>query len=211
MREARAVRVIRGTLASTLATFVALLSHIAAGADMPGYGGVLTPWVISLLVAIALAGRQLSVVRLSITVVLSQVLFHTLFVLGTGTSSGLAGVPQPGHEGHGVLMLPSTGGSSATLAVDTPMLIAHALAAVVTVVALYRGERSLSALLKVGRELHLWARRQVAAVVSSITAAVQPLVPLRVAFAHELDHTFRVAATPFLSTVVRRGPPARLL
>src|SRR5690606_16871403 len=85
MRTARMTRVARGSAAATLATFVALLSHVAAGGAMPGWLGVAAPWMFSILVCVPLAGRRLSVLRVTAAVVVSQALFHVLFVLGSGS------------------------------------------------------------------------------------------------------------------------------
>ncbi|MEV8024602.1 hypothetical protein [Microbacterium sp. NPDC080220] len=84
MRPSRPSRVARGEAAASLATWAALLSHVAAGGAMPGWLGVAVPLVLSFAFCTALAGRHLSVVRLAVAVTASQLLFHT------GTMFGLA-------------------------------------------------------------------------------------------------------------------------
>ena len=49
---------------------------------MPGWVGIVVPWVLAVAVSTLLAGRSLSVWRLAIAVAASQFLFHGLFVLG---------------------------------------------------------------------------------------------------------------------------------
>ena len=50
---------------------------------MRGLLGVVVPLALSLFVSVLLAGRRLSVIRLGVSVIASQTLFHSLFVLGT--------------------------------------------------------------------------------------------------------------------------------
>ncbi|MDR2997573.1 MAG: hypothetical protein LBU78_05595, partial [Microbacterium sp.] len=91
MRPSRRPAVIRGFAAASTATFVALAAHVTAGGAMPGPLGVLAPWLLSLMVCVLLAGRKLSALRLSISVIVSQLLFHGLFVLGMITPTGTIG------------------------------------------------------------------------------------------------------------------------
>ena len=49
--------------------------------------GIVAPWILALAVCTLLAGRALSLVRLASSVVVSQLLFHTLFVMGSPSAS----------------------------------------------------------------------------------------------------------------------------
>ena len=95
MSRSRSTRVIRAWVAASIATFVALFWHVAAGGAMPHWLGIAVPWVLSLAVCTVLVGRALSLLRLSVAVVLSQLLFHLLFVLGAGAVR-LLRQPRPG-------------------------------------------------------------------------------------------------------------------
>lgn len=157
MTSTRSARALRGALAAIVSTFVALLSHVAGGGEVPGLLGILVPLVLATAVCVPLAGRRLSVIRVSASVIASQVLFHALFVLGSAgnasASSATGGAGHTGHVGHG-----GQGSSVAPLLIATPpggtpagapahahehatMWAAHALAAVVTILAVYQGER----------------------------------------------------------------------
>ncbi|TQJ31709.1 hypothetical protein [Microbacterium sp. SLBN-146] len=147
MTRSRGPRVARGLAAASIATFVALLSHIAAGGGLPGPVGVVVPWTLAVLICIALVGRRLSVWRLSLSVVVSQVLFHVLFVLGSGSAQGAAPL---GHDhGVGATALSSSGVAPG----DIEMWIAHVIAGVATIALLHRGELVFRALLDAGAEL----------------------------------------------------------
>ena len=208
MERTRAVRAARGAAAATLATFVALLSHVAAGGAMPGWLGVVVPWTFSLLVCVPLAGRRLSAVRLSIGVVLSQALFHVLFVLGAGSSSGLVGV---GH--HGMMVIPGgAGGASASGATvetmlwgDAAMWTAHVTAAVLTIAALHRGESALRRLVAIAAQAGAWIERQVLAMVRTFVDPLPSSPRHRLVPAESLAP--RALRATHLSDVVRRGPP----
>ncbi|MEJ6490385.1 hypothetical protein PQI23_11700 [Leucobacter sp. USCH14] len=135
----------RGAAAAALSTFVALLSHVAGGGEVPGMIGIVAPLVLSTLVCVALAGRTLSLVRLTLSVAASQFLFHALFVLGTTRSAAPAADAMP-HHAHALSPgLEAPVMPSAHLAhAGAGMWIAHALAAVLTVAALYCAESVLS-------------------------------------------------------------------
>ncbi|NYE19366.1 hypothetical protein [Microbacterium immunditiarum] len=199
MRRSRASRALRGTVAASVATFVALLSHVASGGGLPGWLGIVVPWVLSVMVCTLLAGRALSLVRLAGAVALSQLLFHALFVLGTGAPSpAVAGH----HHGGTTTPLPALGDeATAMLVADSAMWVSHAIAAVVTVVVLYRGEQAIMRLRGILAELRAWAVRFVARVVP---------VPLPAPVAASLGDAasgWHVARSPELSPLVRRGPP----
>lgn len=205
MRHSRPQRLLRGLASSAIATFVALLSHVTAGGDMPAWVGIVIPWVFAMAVCTLLAGRRLSAVRLSISVVVSQVLFHTLFVLGSVSSgSDAAHVHEthlsPAHL-HGALAItPSAGGE--VPAMSGMMWLGHAAAAVLTIVALYAGERTLRALRTIATRLVAWLRRRLSSMPPVVTAPARQILS-----AWRAPSIVRnVSATP----VSRRGPPLSL-
>lgn len=169
---------------------------------MPGPLGILIPWLLSLMISVLLAGRKLSLTRLSLSVAASQFLFHALFMLGTITPSGSA-VPHV----HGAPLVLPEGGSAAAAAVsaDGAMWLGHAIAVIVTVAAMHRGERMLVALRELATRLVRWVRRRVD------DALVSPALPVgrtlagrflsvRPTDAHVLA-TLRGRAPPILSAV----------
>ncbi|PRB10713.1 hypothetical protein CQ047_06295 [Microbacterium sp. MYb72] len=170
MHESRKPAVLRGFAASSLAIFAALAGHLTGGGTMPGPLGILVPWLLSLMVCVLLAGRRLSVVRLSLSVAISQLLFHVLFVLGTITPTGAVG----GHVHGAPLQLSPTDGLSAAVAADGLMWFGHAIAAVVTILALHRGERLLLGLRERAELSIRWLRRRVDALVA-MPAPPRPL------------------------------------
>ena len=88
--EVRHRRALRGTLAAVFATFVALTSHILGGGSFPTAMGVIVPLALSILVCVLLSGRHLSLPRLTVSVGISQTLFHLLFSLFTPHGSALS-------------------------------------------------------------------------------------------------------------------------
>lgn len=139
----RTIRLARGWAAAAAATALAGASHVIGGGAIPNPLIALFSLAISGVVCTALAGKVLSLWRLGTAVLLSQGLFHGLFALAgcvPSASGGASSVSMVGgHAGHGgQLVIDSTvtslghGGNS--------MLIAHAIAAVVTTILLRRGE-----------------------------------------------------------------------
>lgn len=210
MRQSRATRVVRGTVAASVATLVALLSHVAGGGPLPGMLWMLTPWVFSILLCVVLAGRALSLLRLSLGVAASQVLFHGLFALGAMPTSSLVGVPDAvgTHVHGGAFILPGLGASVAAgpLLGDELMWTMHAIGAIVTTLGLYRGERAVLRLLQLAAQLVSWVQRQLIPTVIA-GGAVLARRPRGVVAATEILPLAAVA--PHLSMVIRRGPPLR--
>lgn len=179
-----------------MAIFVALAGHVTAGGAMPGPLGILVPWVLSFMVCVLLAGRTLSVIRLSISVAVSQFLFHTLFVLGTITPSG-AVAP---HVHGAPLVLPAAGAIPDAVVADGTMWLGHAVAALLTIAALHRGERLLLGLRDLAQQSVRWVRRRVA------TAVFSPL-PRPVAAPSLVADANVLRGALLLSPLRGRAPP----
>lgn len=194
----RAGRTVRGLIAALVATFVASVSHSTAdGALAPAIGMVLA-LLFAAPVCIALAGRRLSWIRLSVAVVLSQFVFHGLLLIGVGSGSGSATTGLGGHL-HGAGLAAALGTTTVdaghALHLQPAMWVAHAIAAVLTVLALGRGEQTLRALVA----LTGWAL-----IARLLTAAPAPV--------HRIPSAPRAALAVLrslfaLTAVTRRGPP----
>lgn len=203
--HARRVRALRGGLAATSATFVALASHLAGGGQLPDLLGIVVPLMLSLPVCMAWSGR-LSLLGLSASVGASQLFFHVLFTLGTptGTASAPSGAgAHPGHAGMGIPTSAQTAGQAAEAAgADTMMWVSHAVAAVVTIVLLHRGELMLLGLRDLAARAAAWLLGG-RSVVEDTGSFVRPKLPGVVAAAFQPLHP-----GPQLSPLLRRGPPA---
>lgn len=196
-RHGRGTRVARGAAAAAVATFVALLSHVSGGGEVPGILGIVVPLALSFVACTALAGRRTSAMRLGLAVAVSQVLFHTLFVLGSY---------RPGAEGHvhGAVPTAATGGAMPhVMTTDAGMWAWHAVAALVTTVALHRGERTLAALRELAQRSIAWVRAR-----ARIIAAIFGPAPLRRVSA-EVVAVVRPVSALIVASARRRGPPAR--
>ncbi|MBC9944202.1 hypothetical protein ICL81_06730 [Leucobacter sp. cx-328] len=201
-QTSRLPHVVRGSAAAFCATFVALLSHVSAGGEMPGLLGVVVPLALSLFVSVLLAGRRLSVIRLGVSVIASQTLFHSLFVLGTEQAGMVGG---SGHQ-HFVTAdaLPAPFLSDATVTLlhgDALMWASHGLGAVATVVFLTLGERTLDALRSLTLRTAQWLRHALVPAVRPVLIAA-PIRAPRIATARwtVLDELRAFA-------LHRRGPP----
>lgn len=200
MARTRQIRALRGVLAAAVATFTALLGHVAGGGAVPGWLGIVAPLVLSTAASVLLVGRRLSVWRVGLVVVVSQALFHTLFVLGTPTVAG-AGA-EPGAHHHGAVALP-TAASGAVAVADPAMTLGHAAAAVLTIAALYRGELAVLALV-----------RLVTLLGAAVRTALHGLTPTPVVVASgiarraPLERVIAPLHDRVVLTAPRRGPPA---
>lgn len=201
MRQSRLRRLARGSAAASIATFAALVSHVAAGGALPSLIGIAVPLVLSVTVCVLLAGRRLSLTRLAIAVLISQTMFHVLFVLG---ASRAVMETTPGHDHAAMLagvLTVSSGGSSALIG-GIGMWLGHAAAAVVTTAAIHRGERTLSAGVALITGVSAWLRARLRVFTATLPA---PAVAPRV-------RAPRVIAPVIVPAPVRvlrhRGPPA---
>jgi hypothetical protein len=223
---ARWTRFARGWYIAAFATFVAALSHTLGGGAAPG----LLPVVVSLafagIVCIGLAGRTASLWRTATAVLSSQLIFHGLFSLGASGGSLRTDAPAgtlpahshtagsallsvqsgattvPGLSGaHAVAPMTGMTGMSAAPLDAALMVLAHLLAAVVTIVALRHGERALGLLVAAAR---LVVRR----------VLVAGSLPVRARTAHRAPAPALVFLPRelgvLLSVMRHRGPPAIL-
>lgn len=219
------LRLVRGGIAATIATAVALFGHVAGGGAVPGWVGVALPWWLSVTVCTVLAGSRFSPARLSAAVLGSQALFHGLFMAGTpgdpharlvdppGShlghgahaahgSPGPAGAEVDAHAAHGSEGLGTAadhalhGGHS-----DPQMLIGHVVAALVTTLLLHRGETMLFRCFGLAGALLRFLQRPRRGVV--LTRFVMPRPrPALPPTAH-----LRIIRRAVLSPQLRRGPP----
>ena len=198
MTTSRAERTSRGLVVAALASFVAIFSHtVADGGSVPVLGVVLA-LVFAAPVCIALTGRRLSWVRLSTAVALSQFAFHGLLVAGLGGGSFSFGGAAHLHRAGVIAQRLASDAPSSVLHADHgggAMWIAHACAALVTVLAIGAGERALVAILGLGR------LRRVAALLDWAPRAVGAPRPLLAAWRRTAP---RLAV---LTEMRRRGPP----
>jgi hypothetical protein len=154
--HSRTHRLARGTVAAAIATLVAALSHTAGGGTFPSAPLVALAFVTSVGWSTAVVGRRFSWPRVSAAVVASQALFHGTFaLLGAGGARVVAETAR--HSAHtGSTTLTVLPGGSGHAHDGAGMLAAHAVAAVVTIVALRIADRSslaTAALARVVRSL----------------------------------------------------------
>jgi hypothetical protein len=204
-----------GTLA-TVATLLAVWAHVHAGGLAPSMP-VLAFLVLALTAAAAaLLGRPASTFRVVLLTVGGQAVAHQVLGSGLGPASGLMGgatsmatmvtqtSPAAHHAGHVVDAGPAgvTSVSSALLshlaAADARMICAHLAAAVVVGLWLAAGERAVWSVVT-----HIWRSLGVPAVL----LPVSPAPHVAVAQMRLGTMLLRIA----IGSVVRRGPPARLL
>lgn len=200
MVSSRIPRLVRGGVAATFATFVALFAHVVSGGEMPALIGVLVPLLLSTTACTLLAGRRLSALRLTASVGIAQSLFHTLFVLGSGTSAHSA--PSSHHTDPAVTASVLDAETSMhSHASGAGMWIGHGAAAIVTIAVLYFAERMLLALASTATRVDAWIRR----IVEALTRPVPAVFALRDVVV--LGGSRALRAGGCLGSVSRRGPP----
>ena len=196
----RWARFARGWIAAIVSLFVASCSHALAGGALPATAGLALCLAFSGAVCVLLAGKTLSLTRLTIAISVSQLLYHGLFSLLADAPAGtspLAGVGM--HHGGDSLVLQLGSSTSALppMTADARMWAGHAVGAVVTIAALGLGERAFWGLVRLARLR-----------ISRILDSVLPLEPSMPARLRHADHA--VVATPgSLAFAIHRyrGPP----
>lgn len=201
---AAAQRLARAGAASVVATFVALMSHLLGGGAAPGVLGVAVPLLLATSVCLVLAPVRLPWLRLSVSVAVSQLLFHTLFSIGAA-GTGATTVAGGAHAHAGAMTLaPGADAMAHAGHASGAMWLAHAGAAVVTVLALRHGEAALT---RVVGALRRAVRR-----VLLVRVPVLPVRPHVPAAPLRDERAWRpVARALTAASVVRRGPPVGVL
>lgn len=215
------LRLLRGGIAASIATAVALGGHLAGGGAMPAWLGILVPWWLAVAVCTLLAGTRFSLVRMGVAVLASQALFHGLFSAGTPGDPGRALVDPPGshlgHAGHGTGSVAghgAHGGGEGVASVadhalhgshsDLRMLLLHVLAAMVTAVLLQHGESVLMRCARLALTVLAVLAHPPLLLLITLLVPERPDRPLPAA--PHLLHAQRAVLTPQL----RRGPPVVL-
>ena len=156
----RWARFIRGWLTAGASVLVAAVSHVAGGGAVPGVLGTSLALAFAGMVCIALAGKTLSLPRVAVSVGLSQFAFHTLFGLGAGPSAAsmtgsMAHAPGVAHQHSAAVLDPAllsaASGATPMAAHGASMWIAHVIAALITIIALRRGEAAFWGLVELAR------------------------------------------------------------
>lgn len=214
----RWTRFTRGWVVAGFSLFVAALSHNLGGGAAPGLLAVVLSLAFAGVVCVGLTGATLSLWRVSVSVLASQLIFHGLFSLGgAGSAAGRlatdAATPGGAHDHASVAGLALGGLTDADggglAAGPHPaevhgalMWLAHGIAAVVTIAALRHGERAFWSLLAGARLVIRFLSEPV------VTPAVMPAAPRR-------TPTTAPVFTPrdlgvLLSARPHRGPPRSL-
>lgn len=192
----RPARLARGALAGSFAVLTAAVSHALAGGHVPSGLSIAVALVFATLLGTAATAARPSLPRLALLVGVSQVAFHLGFVLlGTGTT--LAG----GHHGAAIDLVGVAASSGAVHVDASGMWIAHAAAALVTLVVLRFAEAATWTVL-----VRLASRF----VLSAFRMPPAPAGPLGAAFARRTpEHLLPIlAGRRAASRSLRRGPPA---
>lgn len=142
----RAQRTARGAAGAVATTVLAGASHALAGGEVT-WLALLATSVLALPLCVALAGRVGSLWRLSLGVGVSQFVYHWSFSsLGVSAASGSApattGVAAGPHAAHWSAVAFVPGAASADAA-GWWMWVMHAVAALVTVALIHRGEQAV--------------------------------------------------------------------
>ena len=192
--NSRWARVVRGTIAAGVATFVAAFSHALGGDAAPSWVGVGASFVLSVAICTVLSGRALSWWRLAASVAVSQVLFHVLF---SGAPAAPAASVAHDHGGTAItaLSMPAMDGHA------DRMILAHVIAGIITLLALRFGERAFWSVTDSAR---LVVARVLLVVAPVAAAPARVILPaLRTALAPRPIHV--------PSRHRHRGPPLRFV
>lgn len=188
--NARQLRLVRAAAVSSVATLIAAVSHTLGGGSAPAPLLILAVTTLLTPLSALLVGARRSRGRVALAVLIAQGAFHVVFqVLGSPSGSGAASAL--GHSHHVDLSL--LGPASAATAPGALMLLAHAVAAVLTTLLVWHGEGLLRAVARWVEALLLRA----VAFASSDHPRPRPLRSLPL-----LSIDAAVAAA-----VSRRGPP----
>jgi len=198
---ARAQRLARGWIVGLVATTAAAVSHSMAGGYRPGALSFGTALIFAGMLGTLVIGRRPSLPRLAIAVSVSQLAFHVLFSelgAGGGSSVGAVGTGMPGMSAMDdpTVATPLAMSAHDHLA-DPGMWIAHAIAAVLTILFLRNAEAAVwSMLARLGRVLV----RPFATVIAAAPSARPTRLPMDAVVPKPAERLLVDSAS-------RRGPP----
>jgi hypothetical protein len=196
----RWARFARGWLVALFSTLVAAASHTLAGGSSPSIVSLVIALAFAGVACIALTGKTVSLPRMGISVLISQVAFHTLFsTLSVSAATPLVVGAGGGHEHGSTVMLLAETGAPMAHHTDGWMWLGHAVATAITTVTLRYGESAF------------WRLRDIAALFVRTVFALLPVVPLL----PRVIRRPRVSGTVFLPRIRAflrlslglRGPP----
>lgn len=147
----RAARTGRGTIGAAFATLLAASSHSLAGGEVSAISVLITA-LIALPMCVALAGRAGSLWRTALAIGASQFMYHWAFA-GIGSAQYLADGTQTdmfvsSHAAHMAAMQQFVPTVLEAGAADAMMWILHGVAAVISTLAVWRGEHAILALFR---------------------------------------------------------------
>ena len=189
VRADRSGRAVRGALAGSLTTLLALSFHVFGGGAAPGAAAVIGSGLAAIWVCTMLAGRRMRPWMLVIAVALAQLVLHTVFSMSTATViAPVGGAPAHDHGDTAIGTIVHAGHA---------MWVAHVVAGVVTVAVIVLGDRMLTAATGIGARI----RRRLLVVVLAPSPAGPVSVPVPSApFVPSI-------ADRVVAAVARRGPP----
>ena len=191
----RQARVARSSIIACASVLVAALSHVAAGGNSPTFFALIASAIVAVPLTLVLTHRRFGLAGMSLAVALAQALFHSLFVyIGTGTSG--PSTPMPAHAEHfGMVQayVPVIPGGAGP---DLFMWVSHAVAALVTVWFIRRGDTALARLARMLTRV-LWP-------VGQLTVRTRP----RLSFSVTRGDVASLAISRVSFAISHRGPPA---
>ncbi|MDQ1530367.1 MAG: hypothetical protein QOE37_472 [Microbacteriaceae bacterium] len=195
----RAVRVARAVAASSVATLAALGSHLAGGGAAPSLLLILAVCVLSWLPAVALIGRRLSVPGQAAVIAVSELALHTVFATGAAVPGGAppGATAMPGMPGMAATSTPPLLPAGPVVHAGGGMWLAHAAAALLTLLLWNRGEGAFWALLRLAERFS----RTVSLVELPAAVPESPTLVVR----HPALPGFHLDRV--LAQLARRGPP----
>lgn len=135
--NARQLRLVRAAAVSSIATLIAAISHTFGGGAAPHPLLILAVATLLTPLSALLVGVRQSRARVAVAVLLSQGAFHLLFqALGSPTESEIIGGAGHVHQ----VDLALLGSASPVATPGTIMIVAHAVAAVLTILLVWHGE-----------------------------------------------------------------------
>jgi hypothetical protein len=181
------------------ATAVAASSHVLAGGDLPSPAAILLSLALSLPFCVLIAGPALTLWRTALAVFVTQAVFHLMFS-GISSAGGTSMSEHAGHDAHGgsaVLLV--AGEASVVGGHSASMWFAHAIAGLVTVVAVRHAESALVSL-----------RETAILLLGALTLVVAPVQLFGPTLSIRVGCTQRVLVrdlTRLFSALRHRGPP----